>query len=194
MSQDLEVSRAASSNTKAALERDFALITGFDDPDAKIVSQPMTIRFEDAGRQRRYTPDFGVTWSDGLFELVEVKYRADLRENWSSLRPGFAAARDVARETGGRFRIATERAIRGVRLENARRLLPLRRTVIDPDAAVRAVQAAKSAAIPTFGSIVAAISSDRVFALGVVWRLIAQGVLKVDVDTPIGLDTPVRLS
>lgn len=29
-----------------ALERDFALLASFDDPDAAIVSQPMTIRFD----------------------------------------------------------------------------------------------------------------------------------------------------
>lgn len=179
---------------ESALERDFALLASFDDPDAVIVSQPVTIRFEDAGRQRRYTPDFSVTWSDGLFELVEVKYRADLRENWSKLRPGFSAARDRAREAGGRFRIATERGIRGPRLENVRRLLPLKRGAVDSDAAERAVQAVRSGVAPTFGGIVAAIGCDRVFALGVVWRLIARGVLKVDLNTPIRLDTPVRLS
>jgi hypothetical protein len=60
---------------ESALERDFVILTSFADPGAVIVSQPVTIRFEDEGCQRRYTPDFSVRWSDGRFELVEVKYR-----------------------------------------------------------------------------------------------------------------------
>jgi len=37
---------------ESALERDFVILTSFADPDAVIVSQPITIRFEDEGCQR----------------------------------------------------------------------------------------------------------------------------------------------
>jgi hypothetical protein len=111
---------------ESALERDFVLRANFLDAGATITSQPITIEFQDGARLRRYTPDFRVIWSDGGSELVEVKYRVDLRAQWARLRPGFIAARAIARENGGRFRIATERGIRGPLLDNARRLLPLR--------------------------------------------------------------------
>ena len=179
---------------ESALERDFVILTSFADPNAVLVSQPMTIRFEDEGRQRRYTPDFSVRWTDGRFELIEVKYRADLRANWSSLCPGFSVARDLARERGGRFRIATERSIRCPRLENAKRLLPLRRAALDPGLAEPALRATRSLTAPTFGKIVDAMGSDRAVALSAVWRLIAHGGLKVDLDAPIGSDTPVMLT
>src|SRR5258708_4261077 len=97
---------------ESALERDFVTLATCADPTAKITSQPVTIRFGDGGRLRRYTPDFLVRWSDGRSDLVEVKYRTDLRAFWTQLRPGFAAARDWAREHGVRFRIATDRSIR----------------------------------------------------------------------------------
>jgi hypothetical protein len=179
---------------ESALERDFVILTSFADPDAVIVSQPMTIRFEDESCQRRYTPDFSVRWSDGRFELVEVKYRTDLRTNWSLLLPGFSVARDLARERGGRFRIATDRSIRCPRLENAKRLLPLRRAVLDPGFAEPALRATRSLTAPTFGKIIDAMDSDRAVALSAVWRLIAHGGLKVDLDAPIGFDTPVMLT
>lgn len=178
---------------ESALERDFVILTSFADPDALIVSQPVTIRFEDEGQQRRYTPDFSVSWSDGRFELVEVKYRVDLRENWSRLWPGFSAARDMARVRGGRFRIATDQGIRVPRLENAKRLMPLRRAPLDPDAAGRALNVTRSLAAPTFGQIVDTMNCDRAVALGVVWRLIAQNRLGVDIDAPIRIDTPVKV-
>lgn len=179
---------------ESALERDFALLASFDDAGAMIVSQPITIRFDSADGLRRYTPDFSVRWSDGRFELVEVKYRADLLANWRRLRPGFMAARAAAREAGGRFRIATERNIRIPRLDNARRLVPLRRSAIDSEVKERALRAARSVTACTFGAIVDATGRDRIEALGIAWRLIAQGAIAVDLDRPIGFDTPVRPS
>jgi len=178
---------------ESALERDFALLVTFDDPGAVIESQPMTIQFEATDGRRRYTPDFGVTWSDGRYELVEVKYRADLRANWLSLRPGFSAARDKAHEAGGRFRIATERSIRCPRLDNARRLLPLRRAPLDA-ALAEAVKAFVSRMeILTLREIVTAMPCDRVMALGAVWRLMARGDLAFDRHLAVGFDTRLRL-
>ena len=179
---------------ESALERDFVILTSFADPKATIVSQPMTIPFEDNGARRRYTPDFSVRWSDGRFELVEVKYWAELRENWSWLWPGFSIAREVARKNDGSFRVVTERSIRGPRLENATRLTPLRRAAINPVAAEQALHAACSLAEPTFMHVVEAMDCDREIALGAVWRLIAQGRLAVDFDAPIRANTLVRVS
>src|SRR5216684_5529567 len=45
--------------------------------------------------------------------------------------PAFAAARDWASSNDARFRIATERGIRGPLLEAAKRLLPLRNAPVD---------------------------------------------------------------
>ena len=71
------------------------------------------------GELSTYTPDFLVNWSRRPAELIEVKYRTDLRANWKRLRPGFIAARAWAKARGATFRIATERGIRGGILENA---------------------------------------------------------------------------
>ncbi len=178
---------------ESALERDFVLLVSFLDAGATITSQPLTIEFQDGARLRRYTPDFRVIWSDGRrSELVEVKYRADLRAQWAQLRPGFVAARAKATATGGRFRIATERGIRGSLLDNARRLLPLRGAPLDPAASEHALRAARSLSDPTFGRIVDAMSCDRASALGAVWRLIARGALNTDLAAPIRLDSPVK--
>jgi len=168
------------------------LLVSFLDAGAAITSQPLTIEFQDGTRRRRYTPDFRVIWSDGRSELVEVKYRADLRAQWAQLRPGFAAARAKATASGSRFRIATERGIRGPLLDNARRLLPLRGAPLDPAASEHALRAARSLSEPTFGRIIDAMSCDRASALAAVWRLIAHGTLSTDLTAPIKLDSPVK--
>jgi hypothetical protein len=179
---------------ESALERDFVLLSTFLDAGAAIASQPVTIEFQDGARLRRYTPDFRVIWSDGRSELVEVKYRADLRVQWARLRPGFAAARTMAKTNGGRFRIATERGIRGPLLDNARRLLPLRGAPLDPAISQLALGAARTLCEPTFERVVDAMSCGRSMALGVVWRLIARGTIKVDLAAPIHPNSPVRLA
>lgn len=179
---------------ESGLERDFVTLVQFLDAGASIRSQPITIHFDAEGRSRRYTPDFHVAWSDGRTELIEIKYRADLRAQWRRLRPVFAAARRVAAQDSGRFRIVTESGIRGVLLDHARRLLPLRCAPLDSVVADRAMTAARSLAEPTFGAIVCAASQDRVQALGAVWRLIARGMLVADLTRPIRIDSMVRTS
>jgi TnsA endonuclease-like protein len=176
---------------ESALERDFVTLTSFLDAGAKITSQPVTIWFGE-GKPRRYTPDFLVAWSDGRLDLVEIKYRADLRTNWMRLRPGFVAARGWACEHGAKFRNATERAIRSPLLDNAKRLLPLRTAPFDATVLNKVVAVARALPAPTPGQIVAAMPGDRAVAIAAVWRAIARGLLLVDLAAPVHHDTPVR--
>ena len=172
---------------ESALERDFVLLTRWLDPSAGITAQPLTITFQNDGQSRRYTPDFRVV-SGGRSALVEIKYRADLREQWARLRPAFEAAR----RPGERCRSVPERAIRGPLLDNARRLLPLRDAPFDAAVADRAMTAARSLPAPTFGLVASAAAEDRAQALGAVWRLIARGLLQADLTRPVLHDTMVR--
>jgi hypothetical protein len=178
---------------ESALERDFTTITSFRDASAKIVSQPITLSFLDGPRSRRYTPDFLVLWSDGTSELIEVKYREDLKKQWRQLRPALIAARAWAQEHGATLRIATERTIRGPFLENAKRLLPLRTAPLDRALADQLRSAFDSLADPTFGALVAAVRDDRAAVLGTLWRMIAQGELRAHLTEPIGFQTRLAL-
>ena len=163
---------------ESALERDFVTLTVWRDAGATVTSQPVTIRFVHDGAQRRYTPDFLVRQSNGRQELVEIKYRGDLRAQWPRLRPAFAAARVWARSKGAKFRIVTERAVRVPELELATRLLPLRNAPVDATLAAAAVAAA--AERPSFGELVDGLPASREAALAVVWRLIARGQIGFD--------------
>jgi hypothetical protein len=176
---------------ESALERDFVLLTLFDDASARIRSQPDTLNFEHEGRHRRYTPDYLIE-GGGRFELIEIKYEADLQRLQTHLEPGFNIAREWAARSGGVFRVVTERAIRVPRLLNARRLLPLRGASVDMELARAVTTAARQIEAPTFGQIVEAINGDRARVLGTLWRLIARGELIVDLSEPIGLTTRVR--
>jgi hypothetical protein len=176
---------------ESALERDFVTLVSFLDPGVSITSQPITLAFRDGQRLRRYTPDFLVRPSNGRAQLVEVKYRGDLRQQWTRLKPAFKAARIWAEEQGTEFRIATERSIRGTRLENAKRLLPLRDAPIDVALAERALYASRSLDAPTFGAVLAALPVNQQTALTTLWRLIARGRLRVDLSRTVTFDTPI---
>jgi hypothetical protein len=174
---------------ESALERDFVTLTRFLDAGATVTSQPTTIRFQHAGDRRRYTPDFLVGWSDGRHELIEVKYRADLYAGWVRFKPAFAAAREWAHAQGARFRIATERGIRGSLLDAAKRLLPLRAAPMDLVLAEEALTIVTTLGSPTFGRIVERLPVTRSAALAVVWQLIARGMLRADLSKPIDIHT-----
>lgn len=178
---------------ESALERDFVARTSLLDPAASIISQPITLRFRDASGPRRYTPDFLVRQSDGRSRLIEVKYRADLRLRRDHYRPAFAAARAWAREQGATFRIATERHIRDAALDNAQRLLPLRRAPYDSEAAALILAAIQDQAAPTFQGALRGLPISRPAALSALWRLIARGAVHVDLRAPIKPDTPLAL-
>jgi hypothetical protein len=179
---------------ESALERDFVTLVRFADAAAQITAQPITIEFHDQGRRHRYTPDFLVGWSDGAVELVEVKYQADLRHLGKQLGPRFRAARRWAREQKARFRVATERSIRTPRLSNAQRLLPLRNVWLDPQAVLQ-VQAAwvPMAQAVTFAELLQRLPGERAAMLGLLWRMIARGALRVDLDVPITLNSCIEL-
>jgi hypothetical protein len=176
---------------ESALEREFVTVTSFLDPTALITSQPITLTFADGKQRRRYTPDFLVRTGHGRSRLIEVKYRADLREQWPRLRSAFAAARAWAREHDATFRIATERQIRGPALQNAKRLLPLRRAPLDVELASQALEASRRLDAPTFGAVLTALQVSRSIGLATIWRLIARGQLRVDLCAPITFDTPI---
>jgi hypothetical protein len=178
---------------ESALERDFVTLTSFRDASARIISQPVTLSFLEGFTPRRYTPDFLVHGSDGRSQLIEVKYRADLREKWRQLRPAFLAARVWARERHASFRIATERSIRCAALENAKRLLPLRAAPLDRALADQLRNTLACLSDPTFGSLAAAVPTQRAAVLGTLWRMIARGELRVDLTVPIGLRTRLAL-
>jgi len=179
---------------ESALERDFVTLTAFFDERAEITAQPVTIHFAHEGKTRRYTPDFLVRPSDGAARLIEIKYRRDLRTQWRRLRPAFAAARRWATANGATFRIVTESAIRGPRLDAAKRLLPLRAAPVDAALAAVTLDCAGRLDSPSLGALIDELPGSHEAALTVVWRLIARGQLVVDLSRPIVRDTRVAVA
>jgi hypothetical protein len=179
---------------ESALERDFVTLTSFLYPQVSILSQPITLRFSEDSKPRRYTPDYLVRYSADRAELIEIKYRQDLRANFHRLKGGFVVARDWAREQRITFRIVTERSIRGAALDHAKRLLPLRQAPLDSTLAGLALEAIGMSSRATFGDVLAALPVEREIGLATLWRLIARRTLRVDFSAPITYASKVFLT
>lgn len=117
---------------ESTLERDFITLSRFDPEVLGIEEQPVVIRWnDDHGRLHRYTPDFRVL-RPSRTDIVEVKYRDDLWNNWALYKPKFRAAIVWAEQRGMRFLIRTERHIRRPRLQNAKRLVSRMHDMVEP--------------------------------------------------------------
>jgi hypothetical protein len=112
---------------ESTLERDFITLLEFDPAIETFEVQPLVVDWvDDKGGAHGYTPDVLATFK--LHDhhskvLYEVKYRSELAQHWSELRPKFRAAVRFARTHGWRFKIITEVEIRTPYLENAKFLL-----------------------------------------------------------------------
>ncbi|ASX10981.1 TPA: TnsA endonuclease N-terminal domain-containing protein [Aeromonas dhakensis] len=172
---------------ESTLERDFLSLLEFDREVESFEVQPVRLNWQDGrGRVRSYTPDVLVCYRNGSRRPVlwEVKYRDDLRANWQEYRSKFRAAVRYARERGWRFRLATEREIRGVRLVNARFLLPvLRRGCPDAGDVSSVLDGLRVSGSSTPALLLASLSPDtteRARLLPVLWYLVATGRVETD--------------
>jgi hypothetical protein len=92
-------------------ERKLVLLLERDATVADYVSQPETLRFQDAsGRQRTYTPDFKVWRTNGQIELHEVTVEAR-RQDRASLQQREAAASAICQQRGWRYLVHTDQTL-----------------------------------------------------------------------------------
>jgi hypothetical protein len=172
---------------ESSLERDFVALMRFDPEVLAIEEQPVTISWSEDGRNHRYTPDYRVARKGGA-ELVEIKYRTDLKENWDKYRRPYQVARDWARQQGMECRIATDRSIRCGRLLNAKRLLPRMHDPIDGVIEGRILRYLAAHEATPFSALSEAITSAEhspAAVLATIWALIARRHVAVDLDVVI---------
>jgi len=181
---------------ESSLERDFVVLLDFDLTVEDVLEQPFRITYQGAdGRERHYTPDFLVEYENGDRVIYEVKYRANLKEEWATFKPRFRAAIRYAKQNGMRFSIATEVEIRGSSyLANVRFLRPYRdyAPVLAIDEHLIKTLAALGETTPE-SLLVAAYWTleNRIKAIAPLWRLVATRRIHADLYEPLTMATPI---
>ena len=186
---------------ESALERDLLDLLAFDVNVERCETQPIKLYYDgDNGNRIPYTPDVIVYYRRDIAPakymphlLVEVKYREEYRARYHELKQRFRAARRYAQAQGWRFCVLTEREIRTPYLENARFLRPYRDHASDPfrERTLLACLASLGEATPsdlldTFGTV------ERARFLGVLWKLVSEFRIQVDLTEKITMRTKLR--
>ncbi|GJN59188.1 Tn7 transposase TnsA N-terminal domain-containing protein [Elizabethkingia anophelis] len=107
---------------ESSLERDFIFLLEFDRDIKQYLEQPLEIVYKDkSGKQRKYIPDFIITYYDRATEIVEIKYESTLNEMREELQMKFLAAKKYCEKKGFIFKVVTDKYIREekiIELEN----------------------------------------------------------------------------
>lgn len=179
---------------ESTLERDFLTRLEFSPHVRAFEAQPVTLRWPDGERERRYTPDVLVHFkarhgAKPTPLLCEVKYRSDLREQWLDLKPKFRAAIRFARAQGWRFKLVTEAEIRTPYLDNARFLLPFVRrgppSADDMDVLDHALDGFGEADVQTLLQATCRDEWNRARLLPALWYLVGTFQFGADLNTPL---------
>jgi hypothetical protein len=170
---------------------------GFDRRVQRVLEQPFRLYYDLDGKEHRYTPDVQADFADGDKEwsvVYEVKYRDELLENWTLLRPRFKAATSHCRVNGWRFKIVTEHQIRGPEIENIRFLRRYRNLAPQEMHRAALLQSLSITGPTTPKTLLAATWFDKerqMAALCELWRLVATGEIMVDLCTPLTMKSSI---
>ncbi len=123
---------------ESLIERDFIYLLDFDPAVTAYQEQPMTIRYQDGHKQRRYTPDFHFV-RDGQAYLIECKHHQYMKVEENKLK--WDAARRWCDSKGATFWVITDVMIRtGYRLENVKLLTDHARYTVTVNMEAKAAQ------------------------------------------------------
>lgn len=181
---------------ESTLERDLLIILDFDPLVVDVLEQPFRITYQGTdGRERSYTPDYLVEYDGGERVIYEVKYRANLKEEWVRLKPKFQAAIRYAKHNGMRFSIITDVEIRRTPyLGNAKFLRTYRDRA--PDLAIEEQLVRTLAVLGETTPETLLIAAywtleNRMKAISSLWRLVAIGRVHADLQCPLSMSTSI---
>lgn len=183
---------------ESTLERDYLLRLEFDLSVTRYEEQPCEIIYKHPILgTRTYVPDVHVEYSQDPVrggprrdEIVELKFRSELKERWADLRPRYRAAVHYCRERNWRFVIRTEVEVRTPYLTN---ILFLRRYRDLPANAER-----EALILNTLGqlretnpqALMAAVFDNRdnqAMLVPFLWRLVANRLIGMDWSQPLNM-------
>ena len=183
---------------ESTLERDFLALLEFSPEVERFEAQPVKIEWRDEqGEPRKYTPDVLVEFKADLDRppwLCEVKYRADIKKDWTELHPRFLRGIRLARQNNWRFRLISEVEIRTPLLTNVRFLSSFRSRSIPASDTDRILACLQSLDRTTPAGLLNAFLNDTARQaewLPAIWHLMARHQIGVDLERELKMDSPI---
>lgn len=184
---------------ESTLERDWLTLLQFSAEVESFEVQPVKIKWVDVERKNHtYTPDVLVYYHQAGIKplLCEVKYRDELRENWTQFKPKFQAAYRYAKERGWRFKLITERRVRTTLLDNAKFLLPFtRRTTSKAEQIPVLLEKLVLQPSTTVQSLLNSIDANPMIQaeyIPVLWYLVGTHQVGVDLTQKLTMTSVIR--
>ena len=104
---------------ESQIERDFLLLLDHADDVEQFQHQPVRINYtSNLGKQKNYTPDIAVIFSNGIRLLVEIKDEETYQKDFEKFHERWDVANKWAIKKGYTFMVLTDRNIRTARLAN----------------------------------------------------------------------------
>ena len=186
---------------ESTLERDFLDLLEFSTEVEEFEVQPLRIEWRgERGEPRKYTPDVLVKFKPDVGRvpwLCEVKYRADLKKDWSDLHPRLLRGIRLAKQNGWRFRLISEVEIRTPYLNNVHFLAPFKSSKHRQSLAASkdtVLGQLKLSGETTPRGLIQSLSPDiwkRAEWLPVLWHLMANHLVAADLERELGMDSPI---
>ncbi|EKB5073017.1 heteromeric transposase endonuclease subunit TnsA [Vibrio cholerae] len=182
-------------DAESSLERDFIFLLEHDSNVRSFEEQPIKINVG----CRTYTPDILVSYNDGEKYLYEVKYRSELKKNWFKLKPKFKASIAFCKQENIKFKIVTDKEIRTPLLKNLEFLSHFSRTIspLETTTSQILIDALISLRKSSPKELLAACfccKINRAQAAPVLWRLIANGSVHIDLSSPLTMYSTISIS
>lgn len=182
---------------ESTLERDFITLLEFSSEVTYYDVQPITIEWADSlGKRRIYTPDVLVKYEGEKPVLFEVKYRSDIKKDWTNLKPKFIAAIKFAKQHDWKFKLITEIEIRTPLLSNVRFLLPFIRRGIQNEGDINLIdQVLGKNKLSTPQELLSHLANnewDRAALLPTLWYMVGTKQICCDLkSTPLTMNSPI---
>jgi hypothetical protein len=187
---------------ESKLERDFYSVLEFDKSVKTFLEQPLGIEYRcDKGINRIYTPDVLVTFVNPNRQpwLCEVKYKADVKENFETYRSKFLAAIKLCLENNWKFKLIDE-SIRDDYFRNAQFLLPYSKVKYNPAQELEiinflhTIQVEKGYFTPIdFRDKYGVTFEVKAIAMAVFWKLVLDNDIIFIHDQPLSMNTEMWL-
>lgn len=187
---------------ESLLEKEYMLLLEFDENVESFEEQPVNIPVP--GVIRGYTPDVLVRYRvdpiSGAIRkplLTDIKHTSDLQKNADKYRNKFAAAEQYSFDRDWDFRVTTQNEIRTPRLANIKFLRAYRNVVLAERDCAELIQLTNALGGFTSSKIlldkIATSDEARLHWLPVIWHLVLNRRLTVDLDVPFSNDVPLHL-